>query len=110
MPANLEIQDIASLIWRGLAPLPFSAESLTVALRIECPNCGSRPYTEFSFGAEAPGAVGDESWSDRADYERVWLRRNVAGSQLERWFHATGCRRWLTLERDTTTNEIHAVH
>jgi heterotetrameric sarcosine oxidase delta subunit len=36
----------------------------------------------------------------------VWLRENAAGLQRERWFHRSGCRRWLTIERDTTTNEI----
>ena len=81
---------------------------MRVGLRIACPNCGSRPYTEFWFDREArphpvAGATHDE------DFERVWLRGNVAGLQAERWFHYAGCRRWLTLERDTTTNEIDAV-
>lgn len=40
------------------------------------------------------------------DYESVWLRENVAGKQLERWFHYAGCRRWLTIEHDTRTNEV----
>ena len=73
-----------------------------MALRIDCPRCGSRPYTEFAFGGEVPGP-------DDTDFERAWLRRNASGRQLERWFHAAGCRRWLTVERDTRTNEIHAV-
>jgi len=76
---------------------------------IACPNCGPRPYTEFSFGGELPEGVGDASTSEEADFERVWLRRNVDGVQAERWFHATGCRRWLTLERDTRTNEVHGL-
>jgi sarcosine oxidase subunit delta len=29
--------------------------------------------------------------------------------QTERWFHFAGCRRWLTVERNTVTNEVHAV-
>jgi UDPglucose--hexose-1-phosphate uridylyltransferase len=41
-----------------------------------------------------------------ADFARLYLRENVAGVQEERWFHAYGCRRWLTLRRDTTTNRI----
>jgi heterotetrameric sarcosine oxidase delta subunit len=73
-----------------------------VGLRISCPNCGSRPYTEFWFGGELPGAAEDE-------LDRVWLRRNAAGWQVERWFHYAGCRRWLTVERDTLTNAVHAV-
>jgi sarcosine oxidase subunit delta len=34
------------------------------------------------------------------------MRDNAAGPQRERWFHFAGCRRWLTIERDTRTNEI----
>jgi heterotetrameric sarcosine oxidase delta subunit len=73
-----------------------------MGIRIPCPNCGSRPYTEFWFGGELPDP-------GAPDYERVWLRRNVAGLQAERWFHYAGCRRWLTLERDTETNEVRGL-
>ena len=73
-----------------------------MGLRIPCPNCGSRPYTEYWFGGELPDP-------GVPDYERVWLRRNVAGRQTERWFHYAGCRRWLTLELDTETNEVHGL-
>ncbi|TMJ95372.1 MAG: sarcosine oxidase subunit delta [Actinobacteria bacterium] len=73
-----------------------------MGLRIVCPTCGSRQYTEFWFGGEVPDP-GEE------EFERVWLRSNTAGLQRERWFHYAGCRRWLTVERDTRTNEIHAV-
>jgi heterotetrameric sarcosine oxidase delta subunit len=73
-----------------------------VGFLITCPNCGERSYTEFWFGGEVPDPADD-------DFGRVWLRRNVAGAQLERWFHSAGCRRWLTLERDTRTNEIQRV-
>jgi sarcosine oxidase subunit delta len=80
-----------------------------MALLIRCPNCGSRPFTEFWCGGEVPGHATEADGSDplEADFQRVWLRRNVAGPQVERWFHAAGCRRWLTLTRDTLTNGIH---
>lgn len=83
-----------------------------MALRINCPNCGSRPFTEYWFGGEVgvapplPGTRPDPA----AEFERIWYRRNPAGLQTERWFHHAGCRRWLTAERDTVTNAIHAVH
>ena len=57
---------------------------------------------EFTFGGELPDPKDD-------DFARAWLRRNAAGVQAERWFHAAGCRRWLTLERDTVTNEVRRV-
>ena len=74
---------------------------------LDCPNCGRRSYTEFWFGGEA---VDDLDTTDvERSYERVWLHANVAGRQVERWYHFGGCRRWLTLERDTTSNELSAV-
>lgn len=86
-----------------------------MALRLTCPNCGSRPHTEFWFGGEVevPAHAADAAvQADRdallaADFARVWLRRNTAGRQSERWFHHAGCRRWHTAVRDTLTNELH---
>ena len=39
----------------------------------------------------------------------VYLTDNAQGIQEERWFHTYGCRRWLSLRRDTVTNEIHGL-
>ena len=87
-----------------------------MALRLTCPNCGSRPHTEYWFGGEieahpgeVPGlpAVADRAAALESDFERVWLRKNTYGRQHERWFHHAGCRRWHTAERDTLTNEVH---
>ena len=82
-----------------------------MALRLTCPNCGSRPHTEFWFGGEVESHAGRCAGERRAaaerdavleaDFERVWLRRNSYGVQRERWFHHAGCRRWHTAERDT---------
>jgi heterotetrameric sarcosine oxidase delta subunit len=77
------------------------------ALRIPCPNCGLRPYTEFWFGGELR-PLGSEADLEE-DFRNVWLRENVSGVHTERWFHAAGCRRWLTIERDTVTNDLHGV-
>jgi heterotetrameric sarcosine oxidase delta subunit len=74
---------------------------------IDCPNCGARSYHEFWFGGEPPSSADDPD-PDR-NYEDVWLRSNVAGSQTERWYHWAGCRRWLTVERDTRDNTVLSV-
>jgi heterotetrameric sarcosine oxidase delta subunit len=97
--------------------LAHLAGAACMALRLTCPNCGSRSHTEFWFGGEIeayPGAAQSEHGAaDRApadvdaDFARVWLRANTYGSQRERWFHHAGCRRWHTAERNTLTNEIH---
>ncbi|MDP9329966.1 MAG: sarcosine oxidase subunit delta [Actinomycetota bacterium] len=74
-----------------------------MSLRIPCSNCGPRPYTEFTFGGELrPLEAADLA----EDFARVYLRENAPSDQQERWFHLFGCRRWLTLHRDTLTNRI----
>ena len=74
-----------------------------MALEIRCPRCGVRPYTEFTYGGEwrELGATDPEE-----DFTRVFLGPNPAGPQRERWFHMSGCRRWLTLTRDTARNVV----
>jgi heterotetrameric sarcosine oxidase delta subunit len=70
---------------------------------VECPLCGDRPFTEFSFGGELREVSSPDPASD---FRRVYLRENVAGVQQERWYHAAGCKRWVSLARDTTTNRF----
>ena len=74
-----------------------------MGLQICCPHCGLRDASEFSFGGELRAL---ESPDPEADFERVYLRDNAPGPQPERWFHAYGCRRWLTITRDTVTNRF----
>ena len=74
-----------------------------MALRIPCPSCGWRSSTEFAWGGELRPL---EASDPETDFERVFLPANVAGSQEERWFHLLGCRRWVTIRRDTGTNEV----
>jgi methylglutamate dehydrogenase subunit B len=74
-----------------------------VGIKIPCPNCGPRDHGEFTFGGELrPYGATDLD----EDFRRVYLRANAPAEQDERWFHLFGCRRWLTLRRDTRTNEI----
>lgn len=74
-----------------------------MALQVPCPQCGSRPHTEFAFGGEVRPA---RSADVEADFERVYLGENAEGPQVERWFHTLGCRRWFVVTRDTRTNRI----
>jgi len=77
-------------------------------LLIQCPWCGERAETEFSYGGEAgivrplePDALSDAEW---ADY--LFNRTNPRGAYKELWNHAQGCRRWFGVERDTVTYKI----
>lgn len=76
-----------------------------MSVLVPCPFCGERPFTEFTFGGELRDASSPDPTSD---FERVYLRENAAGPQRERWFHALGCRRWLSATRDTATNRFEA--
>jgi methylglutamate dehydrogenase subunit B len=75
-----------------------------MGFKLDCPNCGSRSYHEFWFGGELRAYEPDSSAEE--DYRNTWLRANAAGPQKERWFHYAGCRRWLTVERDTRDNAL----
>ena len=74
-------------------------------LRLPCPTCGVRPVTEFRYG-EIPSVPNTITDPMARDLDRAYMRDNLAGVVTERWFHEAGCRRWLTLRRDTRTDQI----
>lgn len=78
-------------------------------IRIDCPFCGVRDHSEFSYGGdgaiEYPGLD-----APVADWiSAVYERENIRGRQIETWQHVHGCRMWLKVERDTVTHEISSV-
>ena len=79
-------------------------------LLIPCPHCGPRNEDEFVCWSAVdtrpsdPGAMSDAEW---VDY--VYNFANTKGRARERWWHAAGCGRWLLVDRDTVTHEIHGV-
>ncbi len=81
-------------------------------LLIECPWCGKRDQTEFSYHGEAhitrpadPDALSEEEWGDY-----VFFRKNTKGIHHERWAHAHGCRRWFVVIRNTLSDHIYASY
>lgn len=80
-----------------------------MASLITCPHCGVRPKEEFSIRGDAspvrpaPGAK-FAAWD-----AYVHLRDNKRGVMAEHWQHVGGCRRWLVVERDTFTHDVHSV-
>lgn len=74
-----------------------------MGVKIPCPHCGARDHSEFTFGDELRPI---EAADPDEDFARVYLRTNTPVVQRERWFHAGGCRRWLTLRRDVATNGV----
>ena len=76
-----------------------------MSLKIPCPHCGLRPVEEFLYG-EIPKVPDTVVGDDARDVDRGFMLANPEGVQTERWFHVYGCRRWLTLQRDTRTDEV----
>lgn len=79
-------------------------------MQIECPFCGRRDETEFSYGGEAhisrPGLdVSDAEW-----VQYLYYRDNIKGVHAERWRHARGCGQWFNALRDTSTHQFLAIY
>lgn len=79
-------------------------------LRIHCPLCGERPYTEYRYGGDASkrrpphGVAEAQAWHDY-----LFLFDNPKGPHREFWQHVHGCREWLVVARDTATHVVSAV-
>jgi len=73
---------------------------------LDCPRCGRRPLDEFTFGGERRPTADWLTDPDERDFDDVWVFENPAGIATERWFHAAGCRRWLTVRRDTSVDHV----
>ncbi len=77
-------------------------------LQLPCPWCGLRDETEFVNGGDArkrrppdPAQLTDAAWC-----EYLYVPANPKGWLPERWWHVSGCRRWMVLERNTLTHEV----
>ncbi len=78
-------------------------------IRINCPYCGQRDHSEFTYGGDGtivypPLDAPVEQWIDA-----VYFRDNIRGMQTETWHHVNGCRMWIVVERDTMSHEIRSV-
>lgn len=78
-------------------------------IRINCPFCGTRDHSEFTYGGDGSIDYPALDAPKEAWHDAVFMRDNICGVQLETWHHVQGCRMWLKIERDTLTHEIHSV-
>jgi len=76
---------------------------------INCPFCGERDHSEFSYGGDATIVYPALDSSIDEWHDAVFMRENIRGMQSETWHHVNGCRMWLVVERDTMTHEIQSV-
>ncbi len=77
-----------------------------MASLVTCPHCGPRPKEEFSVKGAALSRPAADAPQD-VWFDFVYLRDNPRGAYSEYWHHTSGCRRWLVVERDTASHEIH---
>jgi sarcosine oxidase subunit delta len=77
-------------------------------MRVQCPFCGERDSSEFTYLGEATVGRPDTSASEKL-FEAVYMRDNPAGRHAELWYHGFGCRSWLRVTRDTRTHAISTV-
>jgi sarcosine oxidase subunit delta len=77
-----------------------------VSLMIPCGNCGPRPVEEFRFGDEVVERPATPDPEGERLVDDAWMLTNAEGPNVERWFHAGGCRRWVTIKRDTRTDRV----
>lgn len=80
-------------------------------MRIQCPFCGERDSSEFTYLGDAKATRPDPDGDDAPAqfFEAVYLRDNPAGPHQELWYHGFGCRSWLRVTRDTRTHEVFSV-
>jgi sarcosine oxidase subunit delta len=67
--------------------------------RLECPFCGPRELEEFSF---------HKTLAERGatPYAEVYERATRLTESREHWQHLHGCRAWLLVRRNPSTNEV----
>jgi sarcosine oxidase subunit delta len=80
-----------------------------MASLITCPHCGIRPKEEFTIRGDASVTRPSPSASDEAWHRYVHIRDNPRGRYREYWHHASGCRRWLVVDRSNVTHEVFFV-
>ena len=65
-------------------------------LQIDCPSCGARAQSEFSYERTLDSVVTLDMPADET-VRRLYARANPRGFDEELWRHAFGCRQWLVL-------------
>lgn len=79
-------------------------------LKIECPLCGERQYTEFRYGGDAAKRRPEHGAADLgAWHDYLFLFDNPKGMHREFWQHVQGCRQWLVVVRNTASDTVAEV-
>lgn len=75
---------------------------------LPCPWCGPRNSAEFRYVGEPTPRPGPDATSQQ--WRRyLYVRSNLKGWVTENWYHRAGCRRYISVQRHTETNQTRAV-
>ena len=77
-------------------------------MRIDCPNCGARAQSEFTYERTVDSIVTPDMSPDDA-MRMLYTRANPRGVDDELWRHTFGCRAWLVLRRHRVTHVIEDI-
>lgn len=75
---------------------------------LPCPWCGPRDASEFAHGGEAVARPDPATASPQQWRAYLYMRENALGWTTETWYHRAGCRKFITVQRHTLTNEVRA--
>ena len=75
---------------------------------LPCPHCGLRNSVEFHYLGEQKRRPDPDGTTAKEWRTYLYGHSNPAGWVTESWFHRAGCRRYLTVERHTVSNEVRA--
>lgn len=70
--------------------------------QLSCPYCGARELSEFEFRKTLPPPAASA-------FARVYLRIDRPELSVEHWQHVLGCRAWLLVRRNPTTDLVVTV-
>jgi methylglutamate dehydrogenase subunit B len=71
--------------------------------RLDCPFCGPRELREFEFRKTLPADSAGNA------YQQTYERVASVELSIEHWQHVAGCRGWLLVHRNPSTNEVLTV-
>ena len=77
-------------------------------MQIDCPHCGKRAQSEFTYERTVDSVVSLDASPDAAMVS-LFSRANPRGLDEEIWRHTFGCRAWLVLTRHRVSHVIEAV-
>lgn len=78
-------------------------------ITIPCPYCGPRNASEFRYIGEQGSRPDPNQTTPAAWRSYLYMQFNEAGRAAETWWHGSGCRRYLVVERHMVTNEVSTV-